>query len=135
MSLMFFHGGTRFEPTSGDEIHEMEDEIIEFGIHLTNAEAALRSFNFDYTSKDHHINIISTSVRMVEFNNFENEFIGAGTSIRYKIRVQFADKNFDDKFKAGIGVLIIADGEEVRRFPTMEIDENKTKNLGLAVDK
>ena len=64
------------------------------------ANIALRGFLLDFTSNDHHINIVEVTT---DFAGVEGEIV------RFRVNCQYADKNFDDEYFGHVDVLVIAD--------------------------
>jgi hypothetical protein len=77
----------------------VEDTAI-FGGQVVRADSAVKSFQFDYSSGDHHINVVelTTSVISTPFN-----------TARIRVVCRYADVNFDDEYTGHVRVLVVAD--------------------------
>jgi hypothetical protein len=62
----------------------------------------LNGFNLDYSSSDHHINVIEADVDFVRISD-RTVFIDADT--------QYADHNFDDSYHGWVSATVIANVE------------------------
>lgn len=76
----------------------VEDTVI-FGSPVQRADTALRSFLFDYSSEDHHINVVEATTGVVSIN---------GNTVRVRAVCRYADKNFDDAYTGRIQLLVVA---------------------------
>ena len=56
----------------------------------------------DFSSKDHHINIVEVKTSLTSFD---------GKRVNFRVECEYADKNFDDPYKGEVDVLIMADVE------------------------
>jgi hypothetical protein len=64
------------------------------------AEVALRGFQLDFASQDHHMNIVEVDVQHAGTE---------GEIVHFRVSCQYADKNFDDRYNGYVDVLVIAD--------------------------
>ncbi len=78
-------------------------EVV-FNAPVVRAETALKGFSFDYTNKDHHINILEALTLIIAIS---------GATVRVQVICLYADKNFDDPFKGMVDVLVLAEVAEV----------------------
>lgn len=70
-----------------------------FGSQVQRADTAVSSFNFDYSSDDHHINVVRASSNVSAIN---------GNAVTVAATCLYADKNFDDSYTGSIELLVIA---------------------------
>jgi hypothetical protein len=72
---------------------------VSFGSAVLRADTALKAITFDYTSDDHHINVVeaTTGVRSI-----------VGNTVTVAVNVRYADKNFDDAYGGFAQILVIA---------------------------
>ena len=64
------------------------------------ANIALRGFLLDFVTNDHHMNVVEVTT---EFAGTEGEIV------HFRVKCQYADKNFDDAYSGRVDVLVIAD--------------------------
>ena len=64
------------------------------------ANIALRGFLLDFSTSDHHINVVEVTT---DFAGTEGEIV------RFRVNCQYADRNFDDIYFGHVDVLVIAD--------------------------
>lgn len=77
----------------------VEDTAI-FGGPVLSADTAIKSFLFDYSNSDHHINVVevTTEVMATPLN-----------TARVRVLCRYADQNFDDGYTGRVRVLVVAD--------------------------
>ncbi len=71
-----------------------------FNTDVRSADVAIKSFRFDYSSSDHHINVIEVRSEVLAT---------PGTAARVRVVCQYADQNFDDAYTGSIQLLVVAD--------------------------
>lgn len=73
---------------------------VSFQRKVARANVALAGFLLDFVKSDHHMNVveIGTDLGVVE-----------GEIVHFRVRCQYADKNFDDEYFGHIAVLVIAE--------------------------
>ncbi len=76
------------------------DGFVPFQKKVRVADIALRGFVLDFVNSDHHINVVEVTT---EFAGTEGELV------RFRVKCQYADKNFDDEYSGRVDVLVIAD--------------------------
>jgi hypothetical protein len=72
---------------------------VTFPSNVRSATVALNGFNLDYSSSDHHINVIEADVDVRSISG-RTVFIAADT--------QYADQNFDDRYHGWVTATVIA---------------------------
>ena len=77
----------------------VEDSAL-FGTSVLRAESAIKSFLFDYSSSDHHINVIEVTTSVIAT---------PGPTARVRVVCRYADQNFDDAYSGHVRVLVVAD--------------------------
>lgn len=77
----------------------VEDTAI-FGGEVVRAETALKSFLFDYSNSDHHINVVEVTTSVIAT---------PANTARVRVLCRYADQNFDDPYTGHVRVLVIAD--------------------------
>lgn len=76
------------------------NDSVTFASRVNRAEVALNGFKLDYISEDHHINVVE----------IDTDVLGISTNtVNFRIQCDYADKNFDDRYRGYIEVLVIAD--------------------------
>jgi len=75
---------------------------VTFDSNVRSAAVVLNGFNLDYSSSDHHINVIEADVDLVRISG-RTVFIDADT--------QYADHNFDDSYHGWVTATVIANVE------------------------
>lgn len=75
------------------------DDTASFSGPVQNAQTALKGVLFDYSSSDHHINVLEATCSVIGIT---------GNTVRVRAVVQFADVNFDDSYTGRVEVLVIA---------------------------
>lgn len=76
------------------------DALATFGSRVRIAQTALTGFKLDYSSSDHHINVIEVDSDLGEIHD---------NHVHLSVQCQYADQNFDDFYSGFIQVLVIAD--------------------------
>ena len=76
------------------------DASVTFDTPVNSAEAALKGFMLDFSSSDHHINVVKATTRVVSIS---------GRTVNIQIGCQYADKNYDDEYWGFVSTLVIAD--------------------------
>ncbi len=76
------------------------ERTVTFNGPVRRAGVALNGFKFDYTSSDHHINVIEADTDLVSVDGF---------NVKIRVECQYADKNFDDPYSGYVTALVIAD--------------------------
>ena len=71
-----------------------------FGRPVQSAHVALNGFKLDFSSNDHHINIVEADTDIVSVN---------GPTVNFRVECQYADKNFDDSYSGYVTALVIAE--------------------------
>lgn len=66
-----------------------------------NAVVLLAGWRFDFTSEDHHINVVSINIEHIVFDK-------ANGKINWSTKVSYADKNFDDNYRYQYSYIILA---------------------------
>lgn len=77
----------------------VEDSVL-FGTSVLRADSAIKSFLFDYSSSDHHINVIEVTTSVIAT---------PGPTARVRVVCRYADQNFDDAYSGHVRVLVVAD--------------------------
>lgn len=77
---------------------EMIGEVV-FNAPVVRAETAIKSFSFDYTRSDHHINVVEAATTILSISE---------TTVRVHVVCLYGDKNFDDPFTGLVDVLVLA---------------------------
>jgi hypothetical protein len=77
----------------------VEDSAL-FGASVLRADSAIKSFLFDYSSSDHHINVIEVTTSVIAT---------PGPTARVRVVCRYADQNFDDAYSGHVRVLVVAD--------------------------
>jgi hypothetical protein len=75
---------------------------VTFGSNVRSAAVALNGFNLDYSSSDHHINVIEADLDIVSIS---------GRTVFIKADTQYADVNFDDSYSGFVTATVIANVE------------------------
>jgi hypothetical protein len=73
-----------------------------FDSRVIRAGVALKGFNLDYISDDHHSNVVEADTDIVSIS---------GNTVTFQVECNYADKNFDDPFQGYVNVLVIAEVE------------------------
>jgi predicted transglutaminase-like cysteine proteinase len=73
---------------------------------FSKAIVLLAGWRFDFTSEDHHINKIALNIGDIVFNKNAGE-------VKWKTRVTYADKNFDDNYRYQYSFIILGFNGEV----------------------
>jgi hypothetical protein len=71
-----------------------------FNSNVRSAGVALNGFKLDYSDSDHHINLLEADTDIVSIN---------GTTVRFNVECDYADKNFDDSYGGYVTVMVVAD--------------------------
>lgn len=61
---------------------------------------AVNGFKLDYVDSDHHINIVEIDTDILSVTD---------DTVNFRVECDYADKNFDDRYRGEVQVLIIAD--------------------------
>ena len=77
----------------------VEDTVL-FNGDVRSAETAIKAYLFDYSSSDHHINVIEVATSVVAT---------PANSVRFRVVCRYADQNFDDAYTGRVEVLVVAD--------------------------
>src|SRR5688572_4177850 len=83
-------GGTGVKNMSG---------VVRFPGDVQSADCAIKSYAFDYTNSDHHINVIQVLASVVET---------PADRVQFQVICHYADQNFDDPYTGLVEVLIVA---------------------------
>jgi hypothetical protein len=75
---------------------------VTFDSNVKSAAVVLNGFNLDYSSSDHHINVIEADVDFVRIS---------GRTVFIKADTQYADQNFDDSYTGWVSAVVIANVE------------------------
>jgi hypothetical protein len=75
---------------------------VTFNSNVRSAAVALNGFNLDYSTSDHHINVIEADLDIVQISG-RTVFIAADT--------RYADVNFDDSYSGFVTAVVIANVE------------------------
>jgi hypothetical protein len=70
-----------------------------FNTDVQSADVAIKSFRFDYSNSDHHINVIEVRSEVLST---------PGTAARVRVICQYADQNFDDPYTGSVQLLVVA---------------------------
>ncbi len=73
-----------------------------FGRPVLKASVALNGFKLDFTSSDHHINIVEADTDIVSIS---------GNTVNFRVECNYADKNSDDPYSGYVTALMIAEVE------------------------
>lgn len=73
--------------------------MVSFGSPVQRAETAVKSFFFDFSRDDHHINVVEATSGVRAIN---------GNTVTVAANCRYADKNFDDAYTGQVHVLVIA---------------------------
>lgn len=76
------------------------DSSVTFGSSVNSAAVALNGFALDFDNSDHHINIAEADTDIVSVS---------GRTVNFRIQCNYADKNFDDRYRGYVTALVIAD--------------------------
>jgi len=77
---------------------EVFGEVV-FDAPVVSAETVIKSFSFDYTSDDHHINTVEALTNVISIT---------GATVNVQVVCLFGDQNFDDPFTGLVHVLVLA---------------------------
>lgn len=72
---------------------------VTFNSRVIDADTAIKSFVFDFTSDDHHINVVEATSGVIEKR---------GNTVTVGANARYADKNGDDAYTGQVWVLVIA---------------------------
>jgi hypothetical protein len=75
---------------------------VTFNSNVRSAAVALNGFNLDYSTSDHHINVVEADLDIVQISG-RTVFIAADT--------RYADQNFDDSYSGSVSAVVIANVE------------------------
>jgi hypothetical protein len=75
---------------------------VTFNSNVRSAAVALNGFNLDYSTSDHHINVVEADLDIVQISG-RTVFIAADT--------RYADVNFDDSYSGFVTAVVIANVE------------------------
>ena len=75
---------------------------VTFNSNVRSAAVVLNGFNLDYSTSDHHINVIEADLDIVQISG-RTVFIAADT--------RYADVNFDDSYSGFVTAVVIANVE------------------------
>jgi hypothetical protein len=75
---------------------------VTFNSNVRSAAVALNGFNLDYSTSDHHINVVEADLDIVQISG-RTVFIAADT--------RYADQNFDDSYSGFVTAVVIANVE------------------------
>jgi hypothetical protein len=75
---------------------------VTFSSNVRSAAVALNGFNLDYSTSDHHINVVEADLDIVQISG-RTVFIAADT--------RYADVNFDDSYSGFVTAVVIANVE------------------------
>jgi hypothetical protein len=76
--------------------------FVTFGSNVRSAAVVLNGFNLNYTTSDHHINVIEADVDFVRIS---------GREVHIAADTQYADQNFDDSYSGFVSAVVIANVE------------------------
>lgn len=86
-------------PVHGGPGTKVVEATAIFGSKVVKADAAVKGFVFDYSSSDHHINVIEVTASAIPLGN---------TGVRVRVVCRYADKNLDDAYTGHVRVLVVA---------------------------
>jgi uncharacterized secreted protein with C-terminal beta-propeller domain len=72
---------------------------VTFNSNVRSAAVALNGFNLDYSTSDHHINVVEADLDIVQISG-RTVFIAADT--------RYADQNFDDSYSGFVTAVVTA---------------------------
>jgi hypothetical protein len=75
---------------------------VTFNSNVRSAAVVLNGFNLDYSTSDHHINVVEADLDIVQISG-RTVFIAADT--------RYADVNFDDSYSGFVTAVVIANVE------------------------
>jgi hypothetical protein len=75
---------------------------VTFNSNVRSAAVALNGFNLDYSTSDHHINVVEADLDIVQISG-RTVFIAADT--------RYADQNFDDSYSGFVTAVVTANVE------------------------
>lgn len=87
-------------PIPGGSGTKVVEDTAVFGGQVARADTALKSILFDYSSSDHHINVVEAQTSVI--NTINN-------TVRVRVICRYADQNFDDAYTGHVRVLVVAD--------------------------
>ena len=67
---------------------------------VRRASVALNGFKFDYVNSDHHINVVEADTDIVSISD---------NKVTFRVKCNYADKNFDDPYSGYVTVQVIAE--------------------------
>ncbi len=73
-----------------------------FSSPVKRASVAMNGFKLDYASSDHHINIVEADTDLASIS---------GSTVKFRVECNYADKNFDDAYSGYVTALVIAEVE------------------------
>ena len=76
------------------------NDSVTFSSNVNRADIALNGFQLDYVNSDHHINVVEIDTDIISRSH---------NTVNFRIEADYADKNFDDKYRGYVEVLVIAD--------------------------
>lgn len=78
------------------------NDFVTFSSTVRKADIAINGFQLDYVDADHHINVVEVDTDLLAIG---------GPTVNFRVETDYADKNFDDKYRGYVEVLVIADVE------------------------
>ena len=87
-------------PVPGGSGTKVVEDTAVFNGDVRRAETAIKSYLFDYSNSDHHINVIEVMTRVLNTS---------GNTARVRVVCRYADQNFDDGYTGNVEVLVVAD--------------------------
>lgn len=100
--MAFAWRSDRAEIPSGTTGRWSIERNVTFDTPVRNVVVTLNGFKLDFSSEDHHINIIEVDIAF-------NRFGGGNRTVFFQASAQYADKNFDDPYSGYVDTVIIAD--------------------------
>jgi len=97
MPLAFQSTNIPFRNVQGKQT---ESETVQFQQQVLSAETAVRGFNFDFRTGDHHIDMVQVSTRVKRRGIVD---------VEVEATVLYADKDKQDDFSGNVNVLVIAE--------------------------
>jgi hypothetical protein len=79
---------------------QTKTETVQFQKAVQSAETAVRGFNFDFRTGDHHIDMVQVSTRVKR---------KGADDVEVEATVLYADKDKQDDFSGNVNVLVIAE--------------------------
>jgi hypothetical protein len=97
MPLAFKATNIRFTNVQG---RQTETETVQFQSQIVSAETAVRGFNFDFRTGDHHIDNVQVATAVRRTGQLD---------VEVEATVLYADKDKQDDYSGNVNVLVIAE--------------------------